>query len=92
MRRLGVIVLGLVVLGSAGAGAQGFGQPNIGVQRGVDVPRPVEALPLSAQPAPPSVQAIRRVHRNAAGKLEPDDGCDWVSSEPSDFRVRCNAD
>lgn len=57
---------------------------------------PEETVALESVPSAPTLFAPAapttlppNVHINAAGKYEPNPGCDWLNSEPGDFRVTC---
>jgi len=56
-----------------------------------------QALSPQALPPPPAPAAAPaastalppHVHRAANGQLDPDPGCNWLNSDPNDFRVTC---
>jgi hypothetical protein len=50
---------------------------------------PAVADTLAAAQAPNS-NVPEHAHLNAAGKLEADPGCHWLSSDPNDFRIACD--
>ena len=61
--------------------------PTLANQAAPDVPPFPSAQPVAIPTAP---ALPPHLHRNAAGGLEPDPGCAWLSPDPDDFRVTCN--
>jgi len=72
---------------------------GVGLWKSIQAHRGAITEAFAAATAPPtsgnpeqvaSADIPEHAHLSAAGRLEPDPGCHWVSNDPKDFRVACN--